>query len=137
MPPLPFGYSGNAQLIYGCLCEDVQATPLSELAQLVKAAIDGCTVEANSELLALHQETFASGQFLTYYFDEMCAGITSWTHSELCPAFGFAKPRSLWTLPEYPRKLICITDGEPDGLDIHGHPEEVISFREVLSLSLQ
>jgi hypothetical protein len=131
-PVLPFEHPGNGLFVHGGFCDDPKAAPLSELARLIKQGIDECTAEANASMVAyLDEIRFIPGQFATVPLGEKCAAITSWQHFEICPLFGSARPRSLWTTPDFPRFLLVITDGEPDGLDVHGHLDEVAAIRTV------
>jgi hypothetical protein len=130
-PALPYGYTGNGIFLHGCFCDDIQTASLSELAAHYQAAVDGCTTEKNRELLAKLATVVSptGGSFITVPMGLQCLAITSWTRSELCPVFGVGRPRAHWSAPHAYPHLLAITDGEPDGFDVHGHHEDIAKIR--------
>lgn len=49
----------------------------------------------------------------------------------MCPEFLTVKPQILWTAPTYLAHLLCVTEGEPYGVDIYGRHSEVDAISNV------
>lgn len=138
LPKIAYGYAGNPLVVLGCRCDDIATAPVGALAQLFKAAVDNCTVANNCATLASFGSVLESGEhFIQVPVGEQCAGITSWLHCDVRPAFGDARPQCLWTAPRYYRNLIQITDGEPDGVDVHVHVDQVATIEREMRKLMQ
>jgi hypothetical protein len=136
-PVVPNEYAGNGIVLHRshCFPRSAGALPLAELASLFRAAVHGCTAETNTAVLAELAGSVSArgGQLLTVAMSPFHAAITSWLRCETRPAFGAARPRCLWASMDHMRGLVCLTEAEPDGVDIHAHTEELAAIAAVIA----